>query len=58
MAKKIIEQTNRTILFEEFNSEKLDLLTLVGSGNNGSISSLDDDKIREIHEHLLVRSYF
>ena len=57
MAKKIIEQTNRTILFEEFNSEKLDLLTLVGSGNNGSISSLDDEKIREIHEHLLVRSF-
>lgn len=55
MAKKIFEQTNRTILFEEFNSEKLDLLTLIGSGNN--ITSLDDEKIREIHEHLLVKSF-
>lgn len=55
MAKNIFEQTNRTILFEEFNSEKLDLLTLVGSGNN--ISSLDDEKIREIHQHLLVKSF-
>ena len=55
MSKSIFEQTNRTILFEEINSEKLDLLTLVGSGNN--ITSLDDEKIREIHEHLLVRSF-
>ncbi|WP_291255330.1 transcriptional regulator [Fusobacterium sp.] len=55
MAKNIFEQTNRTILFEEFNGEKLDLLTLVGSGNN--VSSLDDEKIREIHEHLLVKSF-
>lgn len=55
MAKNIFEQTNRTILFEEFNSEKLDLLTLVGSGNN--VSSLDDEKIREIHQHLLVKSF-
>lgn len=53
--KNIFEQTNRTILFEEFNSEKLDLLTLVGSGNN--VSSLDDEKIREIHQHLLVKSF-
>ena len=55
MSKSIFEQTNRTILFEEINSEKLDLLTLVGSGNN--ITSLDDEKIREIHEHLLVRNF-
>lgn len=48
MSKSIFEQTNRTILFEEINSEKLDLLTLVGSSNN--ITSLDDEKIREIHE--------
>ncbi len=26
----VIQQTNRTILFEEINPEKLDLLTLVG----------------------------
>ena len=55
MSKSIFEQTNRTILFEEINSEKLDLLTLVGSSNN--ITSLDDEKIREIHEHLLIRNF-
>ena len=46
MAQRIFEQTNRTILFDEFNSEKLDLLTLVGSGN--AVSSLDDEKIKEM----------
>ena len=55
MSKSIFEQTNRTILFEEINSEKLDLLTLVGSVSGNNITSLDDEKIREIHEHLLVR---
>lgn len=55
MTKYIFGQTNRTILFEEFNDEKLDLLTLVGSGKN--INSLDDEKIKEIHKHLLVRSF-
>lgn len=55
MAKNIFEQTNRTILFEEFNSEKLDFLTLVGSGND--ITSLNDEKIKEIHKHLLVKSF-
>lgn len=55
MSRKIFEQTNRTILFEEFNSEKLDLLTLIGNGNN--ITSLDDEKIKEIHHHLLVTSF-
>ena len=45
MAKNIFVQTNRTILFEELNSEKLDLLTLIGSGNN--VTSLDDEKITE-----------
>lgn len=55
MGKNIFEQTNRTILFEEFNPEKMDLLTLVGSGNN--VTSLGDEKIREIHQHLLVKSF-
>lgn len=55
MAKNIFKQTNRTILFEEFNNEKLDLLTLIGNGNN--LSSLDDEKIREIHQHLLVKNF-
>ena len=55
MAKKIFEQTNRTMLFEEVNPEKLDILTLIGSGKG--LTSLDDEKINEIHHHLLVKSF-
>lgn len=51
----IIKQTNRCILFEDFNPEKDDLLTLL-SGSN-SYLSLDDDKIKEINEALLVRNF-
>ena len=51
----IISQTNRTMLFEEVNPEKMDLLTLVGSVN--SIESLSDEKIKEIHDHLCVDSF-
>lgn len=49
-----ITQTNRTILFAEVNPEKLNLLTLIGDvrGKN----SLDDDKIKEINEELVVGS--
>jgi len=51
----VITQTNRTILFEEINPEKKDLLTLIGDvkGKN----SLDDDKVKEINEELLVGSF-
>ncbi len=52
---KLINQTNRTILFEEVNPERLGLLTLVGDVNG--IESLDDDKVEEINEHLLVDSF-
>ncbi|TCO71499.1 transcriptional regulator [Marinisporobacter balticus] len=52
---EIIEQTNRTILFEEINPEKLDLLTMIG--DTKGIDSLDDDKIKEINEQLLVKSF-
>lgn len=50
-----ITQTNRTILFAEMNPERLNLLTLIGDvrGKN----SLDDDKIKEINEELLVGSF-
>lgn len=50
-----ITQTNRTILFAEMNPERLNLLTLIGDvrGKN----SLDDDKIKEINEELLVCSF-
>ena len=55
MAEDVIRQTNRTILLEEINPEKLNLLTLVGDvrGND----SLSDDKIKEINEALLVKSF-
>jgi hypothetical protein len=52
---EIIYQTNRSMLFEEINPEKLDLLTLVGDVKG--IDSLDDEKIKEINEHLLVKSF-
>ena len=52
---EVITQTNRTMLFEEINPEKLNLLTLVGDSKD--LESLDDDKIKEIHEKLLVRNF-
>ncbi len=51
----VITQTNRTMLFEEINPEKLDLLTLVG--DTKGLESLDDAKIKEIHNQLLVTSF-
>ena len=51
----VIEQTNRTILFEEINPERLDLLTLVG--DTKGLNSLNDDKIKEINENLLVNNF-
>ncbi|MCM1560811.1 MAG: transcriptional regulator [Butyrivibrio sp.] len=50
-----ISQTNRTILFEEINPEKQNLLTLVGDVRG--INSLSDDKIKTLNEALLVRSF-
>lgn len=50
-----ISQTNRTMLMEMLNPEKQDFLTLVGDVRG--MESLSDDKIREIHEHLLARSF-
>lgn len=52
---EIIEQTNRTILFEEINPEKLDLITMVG--DTKGLESLSDEKIKEINEALLVKSF-
>jgi len=51
----VIKQTNRTMLMETINPEKLDFLTLVGDVRG--VESLSDDKIMEINEHLLVRSF-
>ena len=50
-----IKQTNRTMLTEVINPEKLDLLTLVGDVRG--MESMSDDKIKEINDHLLVRSF-
>ncbi len=50
-----INQTNRTMLMEMLNPQKMDFLTLVGDVRG--MESLSDDKIKEIHEHLLVRSF-
>lgn len=55
MSKNEINQTNRTILFEEINGEKLDLITLIDE--IGSFESLEDEKIKEINNHLLVKSF-
>ncbi|RFZ78412.1 transcriptional regulator [Lacrimispora amygdalina] len=51
----VIKQTNRTMLMEVINPEKLDLLTLVGDVRG--VESLSDDKIKEINDHLMVRSF-
>lgn len=51
----VITQTNRTILFEEINPEKNDLLTLIGDVKGKS--SLEDEKVKEINENLLVSSF-
>lgn len=50
-----ISQTNRTILFEEINPEKQNLMTLVGDVRG--ISSLSDDKLKTLNEELLVRNF-
>lgn len=55
MAMNTISQTNRTILFEEINPEKQNLMTLVGDVRG--INSLSDDKIKTLNEALLVRSF-
>ncbi|MGE7948295.1 transcriptional regulator [Lysinibacillus sp. NPDC093688] len=52
---EIISQTNRTMLFEEINPEKMDLITLVGDVKG--IDSLSDEKIKEMNENLLVKSF-
>ncbi|MDR2022492.1 MAG: transcriptional regulator [Hungatella sp.] len=48
-------QTNRTLVFDSFNPEKLNILTLVGDVRG--MDSLSDEHIKRIHEELLVRSY-
>lgn len=52
---KIINQTNGTMLFEQINPEKLDLLTMIGDVK--SEDSLSDDKVKEILDTLCVSSF-
>ena len=52
---EVITQTNRTMLFEEINPEKLNILTLIGDTKD--LESLDDAKIKEIHKYLLVNDF-
>lgn len=51
----VIHQTNRTLLFETINPEKLDLLTLIGDVKG--FDSLPDDKVKEIDQELACSSY-
>ena len=55
MPMETVTQTNRTLLFAEINPERRNLLTLIGDVRGKS--SLDDDKIKEINEELLVSSF-
>lgn len=53
---KIVKQTNRTILFDVINPEHLDLINLM-AGVETTGKSLTDEKVKEIHSHLLVHSF-
>jgi len=53
--KNVINQTNLTILFEEINPEKMDILTLINDARD--MDSLDDENVIEINRHLLVGSF-
>ncbi len=50
-----IYQTNRSILFEEINPEKLDLITIIGDVKG--VDSLSDEKIKEINDKLLIKNF-
>lgn len=50
-----MEQTNRTILFEQINPMKADLITLIGESDKKE--SLTDEKIATIHKNLAVSSF-
>ena len=52
---EIINQTNRTLLLDMINPDKMDLLTLIGDVKG--LDSLSDDQMREINQHLECYSY-
>ena len=49
-----MEQTNRTILFEELNPEKINLLSFI---TNDTVESVSDDELAEMHGILEVSSF-
>ncbi len=52
----IIEQTNRTILFDAVNPEVYDLFNIMSDVDENS-KSLSDEKVKEINNALLVKSF-
>ena len=52
----MISQTNRTILFDVVNPEMFNLSTLM-TGTEESVTSLTDEKVKEINEALVVGSF-
>lgn len=50
-----MEQTNRTLLFEQINPEVEDIITLIGITDEKK--SLTDEDIKEIHDKLAVSSF-
>ena len=50
-----MEQTNRTMLFEQINPDKEDILTIIGE--TADRKSLYDDELEEIHKKLEVSSF-
>jgi len=52
----LIDQTNRTILFDVINPELFSLSDLM-TGTEENVSSLTDEKIKEINDALLVGSF-
>jgi hypothetical protein len=51
----MIAQTNKTVLFDEINPEKYNILTLIGETRN--LESLSDEKVQEINAALSVDSF-
>ncbi|MDE7322740.1 MAG: hypothetical protein K2N73_08370 [Lachnospiraceae bacterium] len=49
-----MEQTNRTILFEELNPEKVNLLSFI---TNDTVEGVSDDELAEMHSILEVSSF-
>jgi|GEM_PF-60046 len=52
----IIDQTNRTILFDAVNPEVFDLFNIMSDVDENS-KSLTDEKVKEINDALLVKSF-